>query len=212
MQPDLQAIPPPRVFRHSLDWRFLLPISDPAKLYVAFEDEPDFEAALDHVGVPVSNRRSFLSFKPGEESNIHVFALPLGLPVRWVSTGRDEQIESYRSIRRLLCPGGYFLLGFRNRWSSRSGNWSRYYSSRPRRVVDQLTRAGFKSVQVFGVMPNLQVPEYIFELSPQAMYFALQNRFRRKRVLSNGLRVLVWTVGLARISDFLPCYFAVAAV
>src|SRR5512142_388918 len=108
MQPDLQAIPPPRVFRHSLDWRFLLPISDPAKLYVAFEDEPGFHEVLDHVGVPVSNRKSLSNFKPGEENDIYSFALPFGLSTRWVSNGQEEQIEAYRSIRRLLCPGGYF--------------------------------------------------------------------------------------------------------
>ncbi|HSA99605.1 MAG TPA: hypothetical protein VLE49_03065 [Anaerolineales bacterium] len=210
MQPNVRSahLPEPRVFQYSLDWRFLLPIADPARIHVAFEEAADFSETLERIGIPVSNQLSDSNLRVNERDNVHSFVLPFGLPIRWVSAQPADQIEFYRSIRHFICPGGYFLLGFRNSWSSHSATG--YHAATPDRVVAQLKQAGFHSIKMFGAMPNLSIPEYIFELSTQALYFTLQHRFRRKPVLLNMLQVLARTIGLARLSNFFPCYFAVA--
>jgi hypothetical protein len=60
-------------------------------------------------------------------------------------------------------------------------------------------------------MTNLHIPEYVFDLDPRVIDFALRNRFRRKPAVLQALRLFARTVGLKSISNFLPCYFAVAA-
>lgn len=197
--------PEPRVFRYSLDWRFLLPVADPAQIRVVFEDEPGFCEALDRVGIPFAS-----SSREEERGKPHSLVFPFGLPVRWAGARSEHQIEFYRSVRQRIAPGGHFLLGFRNSRLSHSD--SRYHASTPPRVTDRLSRAGFHSIKIFGAMPDLLVPEYIFELNPQAMSFALQHRFRRKPVLLNMLHVLKWAAGWDTISNFLPCYFVLATV
>ncbi len=212
METNVQRAHAPRlrIFQYSLDWRFLLPISDPAKIHVAFENETDFRETLDRIGIPASNQISLSSLKQAERNDTCSFVLPFGLPARWVSAQQKEQIEFYRFIRNMICPGGYFLLGFDNSWTPRSK--TQYHPSTPRRVSYQLNQAGFESVKIFGAMPNLRIPEYIFDLNVQAMHFALQHRFRRKPVLLNMLQMAVRTVGLARVSNFFPCYFVIATV
>jgi hypothetical protein len=212
MQPDLHYIhqSKPRFFSYSLDWRFLLPIADTGKIRVVVEDDADLSQTLEQVGITISNQLSFSNFKHDERNNTQSFVLPFGLSVRWVSAREAEQIEFYRSIRQLICPGGYFLLGFGNSWNSHAN--LQYHPSTPRRVAYELSQAGFKSIKLFGAMPNLRIPEYIFDLRAQSMDFALHHRFRRKPVLLNVLQVLARTVGLARISNFLPCYFVVATI
>ncbi|HEX2993599.1 MAG TPA: hypothetical protein VHP14_02180 [Anaerolineales bacterium] len=201
----MQSIEPPepRVFRYSLDWRFLLPVADPAQIRVVFEEEAGFCEALDRVGIPFAE-----DSREEEKGRPHSLVFPFGLPLRRISSQSERQIEFYRSIRQRIAPGGHFLLGFRNSRLARPD--SQYHASTPPRVTDQLSRAGFCSIKLFGAMPNLLVPEYIFELNPQAMNFTLQHRFRRKPVLLDMLHVLKRTVGWNTISNFLPCYFALA--
>jgi hypothetical protein len=210
MPPNVQSasLPPPTVFRYSLDWRFLLPVADPANIRVAFEEEPGFPEALEQVDIPASRWSLDSNVVEAERRNTHSLALPFGLPVRWASARTEEQIEFYRSARQQICPDGYFLLGFRSSWYSRSK--ACYHASTPSRVTDQLNRAGFHSIKIFGALPDLRIPEYIFDLEVQAMRFALGHRFRRKPVLLNMLRMLARTIGWARVSDFFPCYFAIA--
>lgn len=212
MRANLQPVPSsqPRLFQYSLDWRFLLPIDDPARVRVAFDGEADFSETLERIGIPVSNQLPASNFKGDERDDTHAFVLPFGLPVRWVSAKSEEQIEFYRSIRHRICPGGYFLLGFGNSWSPRPRIQPGYRRSTPRRAAYQVDQAGFKSTKIFGAMPNLRIPEYIFELNSQALHFALEHRFKRKPVLLNALRMLRRTTSLARVSSFLPCYFALA--
>ncbi len=202
------SLPEPRVFHYSLDWRFLLPVPEPSQILVASEEPAGFGEALDRIGIPASNRISFASFR--EDGNrVQCIALPLGLPGR-SSSRAGGQIDFYRSIRNRLCPGGYFLLGFRNALTSRSH--AGYQASTPRRTADRLSRAGFKGIKVFGALPDLQIPEYIFELNTADIGFALQHRFRRKTVLLKMIRLLVRTDGLVHAANFLPCYFAVGTV
>src|SRR6266496_3540021 len=198
----------PRVFNHSLDWRFLLPHTDARKFFIIFEDDPDFNQTLEQIGIPVSNLLSFSDITQKERA--HSLALPFGLPMRWVSVQQEEQIEFYRSIRRLIRPDGHLLIGFKNSRNFRSKISSKYYSSTPHRTAYQLHQAGFKSIRIFGAMPNLNIPEYIFDLDVNAIHFALHHRFKRKPAILNILQTLSRTISWAGISTFLPCYFAVA--
>lgn len=200
---------PPRVFRYSLDWRFLLPLTDTKKICLLLEDQPEFSQALAQVGIDASQQLSFSDFKNRDRTNFPFLVMPFGLPVGWVDARSADRVEFYSVLRRFIESGGYLLVGFNNRLSWRVRETT-YYSSTPRRAMKELIQAGFKAVEIFGAMPNLQIPEYIFELEPQTMRFALQNRFRRKPAVLRALRVLDGIIGWKRISHFLPCYFAVA--
>jgi hypothetical protein len=108
-------------------------------------------------------------------------------------------------------PNGSLLLGFNNALRIRAGSQTNYQVSTPRQVVRDLEQAGFTSVQIYGAMPSLQIPEYIFDLDPRAVRFALQNRYRRKPSILHSLRFLEGIMGWKRMSNFLPCYFAVGS-
>lgn len=214
MQTKLQQIrsSQPRVFKYSLDWRFLLPIADAGKIRVVLEEDVDFSQTLGQVGIPISNQSSFSDLKQTGRDATESLALPFGLSAHWVNAQQEDQIEFYRSVRRLICPNGYFLIGFENFWKPRSNALLKYYPSTPRRVAYQLNQAGFRSIKFFGALPNLSNPEYIFALNDQAIHFALQHRFRRKPTLLNILRVVSYAISWSRVSAFLPGYFAVAVV
>jgi hypothetical protein len=202
----------PRVFNYSLDWRFLLPLSNADKLFVFLEDDPDFAQTLEQVGIAVSNQLSFLNIEQKEKKESASFVLPFGLPVRWVGREQADQIEFFRSMRKLMEDSGNLLVGFNNSWTYRSSPQTKYHPSTPGRVVSQLQKADFKTTKVFGVISNLSIPEYIFDLNARPVYFALQHRFKRKPVVLNLLQLLSHTIGLTGISDFLPCYFVLATV
>jgi len=202
----------PRVFRYSLDWRFLLPLSDPNKTFVFFEDDPDFGQTLEQVGIPLSNQLSLLDIEGKEKSNTACVVFPFGLPVRWVGQEPADQIEFFRSMRMLIGDSGNLLVGFNNVWNSSSNPRTKYHYSSSRRMTSQLRKADFKIIKVFGVIPTLSIPEYIFDLNNQTIYFALQHRFKRKPVLHYLLQLLSRTIGPTLVSDILPCYFVVATV
>jgi hypothetical protein len=202
----------PQVFRYSLDWRFLLPIADVSGVYVLFDGDADFRRTLERVGIPVSNQLSFSALGQHKDGPIHSLALPFGPSLRQVGAKPNNEGEFYLWCRRLIEPGGNFLIGFDNILRLQADPASNYYSSTPARMVRQLNRAGFQSIKIFGVLSNLRIPEYIFDLDSRTIHLALQNRFGRKPALSYALRALASTIGLARISNFLPSYFAVATV
>ncbi len=214
MQSDQQRIhqSQPRVFNYSLDWRFLLPLSNADKIFVFLEDDYDFGQTLEQVGIPVSNQLSFLNIEQKEQKDSASFVLPFGLPVRWVGREQADQIEFFRSMRKLMDNNGNLLVGFNNSWHYRSRTQTKYHSSTPRRVTSQLQKAGFKTIKIFGVISNLSIPEYIFELNAQPVLFALQHRFKRKPVILNLLQLISHTIGLTSFSDFLSCYFVIATV
>jgi hypothetical protein len=138
--------------------------------------------------------------------------LPFGIAVDWVPARHEDQVEFYGSLRRLIPSGGCLLVGFNSVWNLRANLQKKYYPSTPRRIVDQLMQAGFTSIAMFGAMPNLAVPEYVFGVDPRTTWFALQNRFRRKPAVLRALGLLSMALSAKRISNFLPCYFAVATV
>lgn len=210
--PRIAALTTPQVFHHSLDWRFLLPIADLHKGFFLFDDDVELSQALEHVGIHPSQRLSFADFRNPKNGKIPFLVSPLGLPTGLVGARSAARVEFYYSARRLLAIGGTLLVGFNNnlRWHDHSGR--KYHSLTPHRLEKELKQAGFASVEIFGAMPNLHIPEYIFELSPRSLRFALQNRFRRKPAVLRVLRVLSGTFGWKSLSHFLPCYFAVATV
>jgi hypothetical protein len=214
MQSDQQGAQQfqPRVFNYSLDWRFLLPLSSPDKVFVLFEENSDFCQTLEQVGIPVSNQLSFLDIQQKEKNQVNSLVLPFGVPVHWVSGEEADQVEFFRSMRKLISEHGNLLVGFNNSRGYRSKAQKQYHSATLQRMISQLQKAGFKAVKVFGVIPNLNIPEYIFDLNARPLHFALQHRFERKPVVLNLLQLLSYTVGLVRISDFLPGYFIAAIV
>ena len=202
--------PQPHLFHYSLDWRFLIALSDTQKIYLLFEENPNFSQALEQVGIGASQRLPFSELGRETNRDFPSIALPFGVPKGWVTDRYEDQVGFYRSVQRLISSGGCLLVGFNNAWNLRAASKKNYYAVTPRRLVNQLKQAGFSSVTLFGAMPNLAIPEYIFDLDSRTIQFALQNRFRRKLPVLHTLRVLAASIGWRRLSDFLPCYFAVA--
>jgi hypothetical protein len=200
----------PRVFRYSLDWRFLLPMADVKKIYLLAEGDADFNQTLEQVGIHTSQQLSLSDLKQNKTNEVQSFVMPFGLRAGWVGAKHEDQLEFYVSVRRLISSGGCFLIGFDNFWTMPARSKAKYYSSTSGRMAGQLKQAGFQSIKIFGAMPNLAIPEYIFDLDSRTIQFALRNRFRRKPALLHVLRVLEGTIGVERISNFLPCYFMVA--
>ena len=213
MRPPLQnaTFPPPRVFRYSLDWRFLLPIADPQKLRVLIEQDEEFHQALEAVGIYTSQAISFFELQQNKIDGTQSFVMPFGLSKRWVGAGQNDQVELYRSLRRMMVSGGYLLIGFHGSWNVRTRSHPGYHRSTPHRMASQLRRAGFHSVKLYGALPNLAIPEYIFDLDSRTIHFAMQNRFRRKPAVLRILRGVAETVGLTGMVNLLPAYFALAA-
>ena len=198
----------PRIFHYSLDWRFLLPIADAKSILLLRDDDEDFSQTLAQVGIDISQQVAFSDLRQKMSNEPQSFVIPFGLPANQVGSKSEDQIKFCSSIRRLIAPGGHLLVGFNNVWNLRAN--SPYHVCTPRRMTDQLKQAGFQSVQIFGAMPNLAIPTYIFNIETEPAGFALQNRFRRKPTILRVLRLLSRAIGRKRISNFLPCYFAVA--
>lgn len=200
----------PRLFHYSLDWRFLAPLADTKKIYLLLEEDQGFSQAIQQVGIPTSQLRSFGELQQKMGDDIQCLVMPFGMPAREVTARSKDQVEFYSSIHRLVSSGCFFLVGFNNAWNLHAHSHKTYYPSTPRRIIKQLRQAGFKSIEIFGAMPNLAIPEYIFNLDSRTIRFAVQNRFRRKPALLSVLQVLSATMGWKRLSNFLPCYFVVA--
>ena len=211
MLPDTQKVPSlkPRVFHYSLDWRFLLPVTEPAGMCLLLQEDAEFDQTLDQVGLHASQRLSPSGLQTGK-GGFHSVVMPFGLPVGWAGAAPRDQAAFYSRLRQWMTSGSHLLIGFQNAWAFQQTPQTGYYTSRPRHIVDQLRLSGFKDVRLFGTMPNLRIPEYMFDIEPRAMQFALRNRFRRKPALLRALGLLAGTMGWRRISDFLPCYFVLA--
>jgi hypothetical protein len=201
----------PRTFHYSLDWRFLLPIGDVKSIGLLREQgNEDFAQALEQSGIHVAQQLSLSDLRRKQSNEIRCFVLPFGLPEDEVRANYPDQVALYASIRGVLVSGGYLLIGFNHAWNIRSRPGPKHHPSIPRRLSAQLQQAGFNSITMFGAMPNLAIPEYIFDLDSRTIQFALQNRFRRKPAVLHILRLLAVTIGFKRVANFLPCYYAIA--
>ncbi|HEY9528162.1 MAG TPA: hypothetical protein VIR02_13800 [Anaerolineales bacterium] len=209
--PPTATSPKPRVFNYSLDWRFLLPVAQPQKICLLLEENLDFSQTLEQVGIHVSQQRSLSELRDRKDDRFQLLVMPFGLPTAWAGSRHQDRVEFYVSIRRFIDSGGHLLVGFNNILNFSAKPQNIYQTSTPRRLAGELGQADFKSVKMYGAMPNLRIPEYLFDLDSRALDFAARNRFRRKPAVLQALRVLSATIGLQRITNFLPCYFAVAA-
>ena len=200
-----------RVYKYSLDWRFLLPMGDTGQIRVVADDDPELMQALECVGISTFNLFSTRDVRQ-MDTKVGSLALPFGLPTRWVGPNARDHYEFFRTLQHFVDPRGYLLVGFNNAWNFRPSTPGKYYSSTPGQISGHLQRAGFKAIKLFGAFPNLDIPEYIFDLNTQAIRFSLSHRFRRKSVLLKSLywssRIMSWS----SLTAFLPCYYAVAAV
>lgn len=205
MHADLSVLPTevPKVYRYSLDWRFFLPETDVQHLHVFFADDDEFSQALERVGIPRSNQHSFGELKSNSEMQVRSMVFPFGLP-----SAAEDPLAFLTTCRRWIEAGGSLMIGFNNALYRRGR--SPYQAARSRRLLFQLSRAGFQSIRVLGVMPNLSIPEYVFDLNLEPIQFAFAYRFRRKRFVRQTLVSLARVVGPARLADYLPCYLAIA--
>lgn len=210
-QPQPVTSAPPRIFHYSLDWRFLLPAAEAQKTCLLFEENEDFRQTLEQVRLGVAQQISFSELRDRKDKSVQLLAMPFGLPAARVGRGQQDRVQFYVSLRRLIDSGGHLLVGFNNSLNLRANSRSLYRASSPRSMTDELRQAGFRSARIYGAMPSLEIPEYIFDIDPRAIHFALRNRFRRKPTVLHALRLLSGAIGWKRISNFLPCYFAVAA-
>ena len=211
LPPQTVTTPQPRDFHDSLDWRFLLPMAEPRKTCLLFEENADFSQTLEQVGIRDSRQLSFSELRDHKNESFQLLVMPFGLPAGWVGPGRQDRVQFYVSIRGFIDSGGHLLVGFNNVLNLRATSQALYRASTPGRIAGELGQAGFKSVKIYGAMPNLRIPEYFFDLDPRVIRYALGNRFRRKPAVLQALRLIAGTIGWGRISNFLPCYFAVAA-
>lgn len=183
---------------------------DPKDVCILFEQDIDFSQTLEHIGIGASQQLSIAGLHTRKHNSFSILAMPLGLPSK-VGTKQGDRVAFYSFLRNQLDPNGYLLLGFNNALNLSAGSQANYQRSSPHQIVRDLEQAGFTAVKLYGAIPGLQIPEYIFDLDPRAVRFALQNRFRRKPSILRALRFLDGTVGWRRMSNFLPCYFAVGS-
>jgi hypothetical protein len=183
---------------------------DPKNIYLLFEQDVDFSQTLERVGIGASLQLSSPELHTHKHNSLPILAMPFGLPIK-VGTKQRDRVAFFSALRRQMDPNGYFLLGFNNALNLRAGFQKTYQPSTPHGIASELGQAGFTSVKMYGAIPSLQIPEYMFDLDPRAVRFALQNRFRRKPSILRALRFLEGTVGWGRMSNFLPCYFAVGS-
>ena len=168
--PQTATSPQPRVFNYSLDWRFLLPLAEPQKICLLLEENLDFSQTLEQVGIRVSQQLSLSELRDRTKQHLfHLLVMPFGLPAGWAGSRHEDRVEFYFSIRRFLDSGGHLLVGFNNVLNFRAKSQNTYQTSTPRRLAGELGQAGFKSVKMYGAMPNLRIPEYIFDLDPRAL-------------------------------------------
>lgn len=218
---------------NSADWRFLLPISTESKILVAGSGCGDFVEFLNKLGIQAvtcfdDGAGNFTPHSPGNDfkrqtleifkhnfsnsawrSFFDVVAIPNGLPYRLLSGGISRQVEIYRKIKQVIGSNGFLLIGFTNALGIRRTVDSKSLPSTRRGMTSLLKKAGYKVVNLYGATPGLNMPDYIFPLTPNIIGFIFEHRYRHKfpawllRSLSNPM-----LAGL--LVDFLPSYFVIA--
>src|SRR5512145_2432505 len=105
--PQTATSPQPRVFNYSLDWRFLLPIVEPGKTCLLFEENADFSQTLEQVGLRGSQQLSLSELQDRKNDRFDLLVMPFGLPAGWIGAGREARVQFYFSLRRVIDSGGY---------------------------------------------------------------------------------------------------------
>src|SRR5512139_3442656 len=110
--PQTAASPQPHVFNYSLDWRFLLPLAEPRKTCLLFDENLDFSQTLEEVGIRVSQQLSLSELRDHKNDRFQLLVMPFGVPAGWAGSNQGERVEFYLSIRRFIDSGGHLLVGF----------------------------------------------------------------------------------------------------
>ncbi len=168
----------------SADWRFLLPITESSRVLIIGGEHDDFTELFGKMGVSaVTWLRGLLpadsenNNKNSGQSKFDIVAIPFGFR----SDKLTHEVDVHQMIRQLMRPGGTILIGFSNRLGLfRRGFQSNSYYSTPWRMIHKLRLAGYSQIDLYGAMPNLETPEYIFPLRTQLLSFTLQHRYRYK--------------------------------
>lgn len=196
---------------HGVDWRFLLPIYETPKMLVICGEQNDYARSFHELGISVTTAPfdklevAALSF---ESENFDIVAAPLGLNRISNRGGRSGFAESLRSARRLIRPGGTFLLGFSNRWDILRRRSESSCVSTIREMSRLLSGLGYETKYYYGAIPEPVAPEYIFPLEARSLGFVLNHRYQHK--LPGFFLKLTKTPAVNLMLNFLPFFYAVA--
>jgi hypothetical protein len=195
---------------HSVDWRFLLPFSQDETVLFVGDRSHDLQKVFEDLGFPAAAWQSTdslteVSSPKLSEATYNIVAIPYGMASDR-PLGKTEGSATCGALRAFLKPGGLLFLGFNNVFHR---NETKIPSASPGQIRKTLRRAGFRTIDFYGIYPNLMIPEYIIPLKFFPFLFAMDFHLRSrlpdtlKRILSNRL---VFT----GISNILPAYFAIA--
>lgn len=213
---DVALSPAPSPVRGGPDWRFLLPLSRQSRLLVV-EEPQHADAAICRSLHALRVRTT--AWGPAAiaavaqapvNQRFDIIAAPLGFG----GIGPAEDLRRYRDLhrcaRRLLAPGGTLLIGFGNRWgfgvAAAAGNG--VACSTPREMTAILRGHGYDKVRLFGTLPGMLDPGYIFPLRAQTLRCALRQYYRHNRIGAFLTRPRAVT---RLLLDLLPGYYAVAS-
>lgn len=171
-------------FQHSLpqsssDWRFLLPITKNSRVLIIGGEQDDFTELFNKIGVSsvtwLCNPSAVASeLNENNQNYFDIVAIPFGFPAAKLT----DEIEVFRTVRRLLHPGGSIFLGFSNKLGLFSKAFiANSYHSTPHHVIRYLRLSGYSDIDLYGVMSNLETPEYIFPLKADLLGFTLRHRY-----------------------------------
>ncbi|MDP1624366.1 MAG: hypothetical protein Q8L64_01215 [bacterium] len=209
---------------NNIDWRFLLPISSKSHVLVAGRGSDDYSRLFNKLGVTsiaccdggnsspsrMNEVLIKLAAQPEFASHFDAVAIPVGMPFKLLAGGVSQQIKIYRTIKELLHPKGVLLIGFSNIFGIRRRIRAGCYYSTPWYMTRLLEKAGYKSFELYGVISNLNSPDYIFPLSRHLFSFVLKHRYQYK--FPSGL--LWWLSNsfvAGRFLNYFPSYFVVAS-
>lgn len=194
---------------------YALPFSERFDETIFIEEHPFVEKSLpNHGSMPGNVRKESIEFlsDPALLNACDLIAMPLGLSNTSPMKEGEAKLPDFDAIRHLLKPGGVYYFSFSNRWDIRrlfgradaSGE-----RSSPLRLSRYLRRSGFTSAVFYGAIPNYHIPSLFFSLTPNAIGFALQRRYRRK--LPAILMSLINNpVAASALKPLLPSYCVVA--
>ena len=108
---------------HSVDWRYLLPISMNGKVLYVGEGTNDVTRSFEQIGIPLSIWESTVSltdiftlgFVP---ATFDAVVIPFGL-LPESPLGRSGKVNVYQAAHQLIREGGTLLIGFSNKWFAR---------------------------------------------------------------------------------------------
>jgi SAM-dependent methyltransferase len=216
------------------DWRFLPFIPTSGKVLVIYYDDyslplglsANFELVVTLVDLksPVKSAKlevGVLSMctisassaqLPFRAHSFDLVAFPLGFR-KTDSYQRDHESNILAATRQLLKPSGILYIGFPNRWSytrfrKKSTTHENYISLSQAQTA--INYAGFFIKEIYGTIPNHQVPERLFPLRKEALQFILYPYVHKKLGQFIPKRILPLIIRYS--GSFLPGYSIVAQV